>query len=212
MQITKERSRTCAVYWVYSSLYLRYSYIFLLLFTVLVVDRGREVPLTWNFRTHLSPSQIYHLLLYRSCINCMAITFTPFQCITKRTLVYLLFCMQMMSGSRSMVQHTRTTVLWPWRTLVKIILPCSAWLTSLLVADDLNLGLSQETGYSPIKLEFLVVAVTGTFIEPEVRWWYVWTVEEVERMGSTTVRYLPQWMLTRPSTLECTIQGLVRCK
>ena len=43
--------------------------------------------------------------------------------------------MQMMFSSHSMVQHTRTTVLWPWRTLVKMILPCSVWLTLLLVAE-----------------------------------------------------------------------------
>ena len=121
--------------------------------------------------------------------------------------------MQVMSGSHWMIRHTRTTVLWPWRTLVKtIILPCSAWLTSLLVADNLNLGLSQETGTSPIKLESPVETQSGTFIELEVRWWYVWTAEEVEWKGSTTVTYLIQRMLPRPYTLECTTQALVRNK
>ena len=62
------------------------------------------------------------------------------------------FCMQVMSGSHSIIQHTRTTVLWPWRTLLKGVIPCFAWLTSLLVADNLilvEIWLSQETGSSP---------------------------------------------------------------
>ena len=33
---------------------------------------------------------------------------------------------QVMSGSHSEVQHTRTTVMLPWRTLVKVMMLCSA--------------------------------------------------------------------------------------
>ena len=33
---------------------------------------------------------------------------------------------QVMSGSHSEVQHTKTTVSWSWRTLVKVMMPCSA--------------------------------------------------------------------------------------
>ena len=60
-----------------------------------------------------------------------------------------------------------------------------------------------------MELEFLVQVAGGISTEPEVRWWYVCTGEEVERKGSTTVRYLMQWRLSRPYTLECTQQALV---
>ena len=33
---------------------------------------------------------------------------------------------RVMSGSHSKVQHTKTTVSWPWRILVKVLMPCSA--------------------------------------------------------------------------------------
>ena len=47
---------------------------------------------------------------------------------------------QEMSGSHSEVQHTRTTVVWPWKRLVTMmILLCFAWLTKLLVAGLLLL-------------------------------------------------------------------------
>ena len=60
------------------------------------------------------------------------------------------------------------------------------------------------TGSFPMELEFPAM-VTST--EPEVRWWYVWTADRVERMESTAVRYLIQWMLPRLYTLECTQQA-----
>ena len=34
--------------------------------------------------------------------------------------------MQVMSGSHSEIQHTVTTVSWSWRTLVEVMMPCSA--------------------------------------------------------------------------------------
>ena len=48
---------------------------------------------------------------------------------TSVTLVFLSFLLQAMSGSHSTVQSTRTTVLLPWRTSVKVMMmmmPCSA--------------------------------------------------------------------------------------
>ena len=114
--------------------------------------------------------------------------------------------LQVMSGSHSMTQHTRTTVVWPWRTLEKgMTVPCSAWLGLLLVANSLNLG----SGFFQMKLKFPAMVPSLICTEPEVRWWYFWTAEEVERRGSTTVRYLIQWMLTRPYTLKCTQQAVV---
>ena len=115
----------------------------------------------------------------------------------------------MMYGSHSMVQHTRITALWPWRTLVKRKLLCTAWLTKLLVAN-LKMGCSLGIGSFPMELEFPALVISGISTEPEGRWWYVWTVEEVKRMGSTAVRYLMQWMLPRPYTLEFTQQAVVR--
>ena len=113
---------------------------------------------------------------------------------------------QVMSGSHSEIQHTRTSVSWPSRTLVKVAMPCSAWLTKLLVANLLP----QETGSSPMELEFPVQVTSWVSTEPEVRWWYIWTAEVVvERKGSTAVRYLIQWMLPSPYTLECTQQAEV---
>ena len=126
---------------------------------VLVVDKGREMPQPKTLEhITLSPLQMYHLLYcaYVASTVWQLIPFTAFQYIKKRRLVFF-FCIQVMSGSHSVVQYTRTTVLWPWRTLVKMILPCSVKLTSLLVVDNLKLvklGLSLETGSFPIKLEF----------------------------------------------------------
>ena len=57
-----------------------------------------------------------------------------------------------------------------------------------------------------MELKFLVQMWGGISTEPEVRWWYVCTAEEVEWKESTAVRYLT---LTRPYTLECTQQALV---
>ena len=87
-------------------------------------------------------------------------------------------------------------------------MPCSAELTKLLVVK--SLGVSQGTGSSPVELEFPVYQVwSGISTEPVVRWWLVCTTEEVEWKGSTTVRYLIQWVLLRPYTLEYTQQALV---
>ena len=108
-----------------------------------------------------------------------------------------------MSGSHSEVQHTRTTVVWPWRTLVNAILPCSAWLTQLIVATWL---IQVLTGFFLMELEYPALISGGISTEPEVRWQYSYIVEELEWRGSTTVRYLIHWMFSRPSTLECTQQ------
>ena len=75
--------------------------------------------------------------------------------------------------------------------------------------------LRRGTGISPTELEFPATKLTirhvrsGSSTEPEVRWWYAWTAEEVEWKESTAVRYLMQRMLPRPYTLECTQQALV---
>ena len=71
------------------------------------------------------------------------------------------------------------------------------------------MGLPKGTGTFLMELEFPAVVSSQIFTEPEVRWWYFWTANKVERMGSTTVRYLIQWMSTRKYTLECTLQALV---
>ena len=114
------------------------------------------------------------------------------------------------------VQTTRTTVLCPWRTLVKVLMPCSVWLTNLLVADLLILiplgYLLLGTGSSPMELGFPAVMCIGTCTEQEVTWCYLSRGGEVERRESTTVWYLMQWMLIRQYTLECTQQRLVSGK
>ena len=63
------------------------------------------------------------------------------------------------------------------------------------------------TGSFPMELEFPAVVTGGISTETEMKWWYVWTADKVERMESTAVRYLIQWMLYRPYTLECTQQA-----
>ena len=77
-----------------------------------------------------------------------------------------------MSGSHSMVQHTRTTVVWPWRTLVKeITIPFS-----VLVADHyimVQMSLPKGTGTFLMELEFSAMINSQISTEPEVRWWYV---------------------------------------
>ena len=73
---------------------------------------------------------------------------------------------------------------------MKVTMPCSAKLTKLLVATLLIPTLQGGNGSFLMELEFPALVTSGIFTEPEVRWWYVWNVEEVERMGSTTVRYL----------------------
>ena len=72
-----------------------------------------------------------------------------------------------------------------------------------------EIGSSYGTGSSPMELEFPVQVNSGISTEPEVIWWYVCTAEEVERKGSTAVRYLILLVLSRPYTLECTQQALV---
>ena len=56
------------------------------------------------------------------------------------------------------------------------------------------MGLPKGTGTFLMELEFPAVVSSQISTEPEVRWWYFWTANKVERMGSTTVRYLIQWM------------------
>ena len=48
---------------------------------------------------------------------------------------------QVMYGSYLEVQGTRTTVVWPWRTLVKEMMPWIAELIKVLVAEVLILGM-----------------------------------------------------------------------
>ena len=60
-----------------------------------------------------------------------------------------------------------------------------------------------------MELEFLVRVNSAISTEAEVRWYYICIAEEVEKKESTAVRYLIQWMLPRPYTLECTLQTLV---
>ena len=95
---------------------------------------------------------------------------------------------------------------------MKVMMPCSAKLTKLLVADHL-IVVPEGTGSSPMELEFLVQITSGISTETEVRWRCVLTAEEVEWKGSTVVRYLIFLVLSRPYTLECTLQTLVsgRC-
>ena len=120
-----------------------------------------------------------------------------------------------MFSSHSMVQNTETTVSWPWRTLMKMIMPCSVLQTQLLVVDKIirmKMGPSWGTGFLPIDLKFPEIPIVVDFVIStwmHIIWWYVWTTEEVEWKGSTCVRYLIQWTLPRPYTLECTQQALV---
>ena len=180
----------------------RLTFNFVTLITVLVAILGRqrgEWPRPKALERILALLQICHSQLCRSCISSMAINYLyNFPIHKNKDISVPPTQVQVMSGSHSMVQHTRTTASWPWRALV--ILLCSVKLTSLLVANILLLG----TGSSPIKLEFPATLHRGISTETELRWWYSCIVEEVERMGSTAVRYLIQWMLPRTYTLECT--------
>ena len=56
---------------------------------------------------------------------------------------------------------------------MKVVMPCSAGLTSLLVADllILGMGLPLETGFFPMQPEFLAKVASGISTEPEVKWW-----------------------------------------
>ena len=75
---------------------------------------------------------------------------------------------------------------------MKVAMLCFAKLTSLLVATLLIPSLQGGTGSFLMELELPALVPGGISTEPEVRWWYVCTVQEVERMGSTAVRYLIQ--------------------
>ena len=65
----------------------------------------------------------------------------------------------------------------------------------------IKMGLPKGTGTFLMELKLPAVVSRRISTEPEVRWWYVWITDEVERMGSTAVRYL---ILTRKYPLECT--------
>ena len=75
---------------------------------------------------------------------------------------------------------------------MKVMMPYSAELTTLIVADLLKWGMPQGTGISPMEVGFPVQEVSQVSSEAEVRWWYICSTEEVELKGSTTVRYLMQ--------------------
>ena len=75
---------------------------------------------------------------------------------------------------------------------MKVAMLCFAKLTSLLVATLLIPSLQGGTGSFLMELELPALVPGGISTETEVRWWYVCTVQEVERMGSTAVRYLIQ--------------------
>ena len=61
-----------------------------------------------------------------------------------------------------------------------------------------------------MELKSPVRVASGVSTETEGRCkWYVSIAEEVERMGSTAVRYLIHSMLPIPYTLDCTQQTLV---
>ena len=79
--------------------------------------------------------RIWYASISGSCISCV--------CYTSPTMPYkCIHFLQVMYGSHSEVQYTRTTVLCHWTRLAKeIILPCSAQLTSLVVAELLTLVL-----------------------------------------------------------------------
>ena len=64
-----------------------------------------------------------------------------FECINTVALGHLSSQVQVMCGSHSEMQHTRTTVVWPWRTLVKEMMPWIAELIKVLVAEVLILGI-----------------------------------------------------------------------
>ena len=79
----------------------------------------------------------------------------------------------------------------------------------MTVATTLIAATPEETGFFLMELKSPVRVASGVSTEPEVTCWYVSTAEEVERMGSTAVRYLIHSMLPRPYTLDCTQQTLV---
>ena len=98
--------------------------------------------------------------MYRTDLNTYSIV----------TFISLSFHVQVMSGSHSEVQHTRTTVVSPWRTLDKVMMPCSAELTSLLVAHVhiVGMDLPQGTGFFPMILKFSVLMSRRISTDPEV--------------------------------------------
>ena len=63
-----------------------------------------------------------------------------------------------------------------------------------------------------MELEFPVVILTGISAGLEVTWSYHCIAKEVEKKGSTAVRYQIQQLWNRPYTLECIHQNLVSVK
>ena len=109
----------------------------------------------------------------------------------------------------SEVQHTKITVSWTWRTLVKVMMPCGAEFLHMLVV-----GLTQETGCSPMELEFPHQAYSGNSIVYHTvttyfGMWFICTAEEVVWLESSAVKFLVQQILSKPYTLEYTQQTLV---
>ena len=104
--------------------------------------------------------------------------------------------------------------LYSWTILVNIMSHFSAWLTTDCAVDapSLHGRLSWVIGTTRMVLELRTVVTCGSSTETEVRVWYAWTGGEVEWMESIIVWYLMQQVLTRPYTLGCTQQTLVRNK
>ena len=111
---------------------------------------------------------------------------------------------QVISGFHSKVHHTKITVSWTWRTLVKVMMPCSAFPHLFVV------GLTQETGSSPMEVEFPHQGYSGnSTVRTYFGMCYICTAEEVVWLESTAVKYLVQQILSRPYTLVYTHQTLV---
>ena len=91
-----------------------------------------------------------------------------------------------------------------------MLLPCSATLTNLNVADLLMVIVPKETGSFPMDLEFLALVGSGSSTEQEVRWGYFCTGGEVEWKEFTAVKYLMSRISSREYTLECTQKALVK--
>ena len=112
---------------------------------------------------------------------------------------------QIISGFHSEVHHTKITVLWTWRTLVKVMMLCCAAFPHCFVV-----GLTQETGSSPMELESPHQAYSGnSTVRTCFRTWYICTAEEVVWLESTAVKYFVEQILSRTYTLVYTHQTLV---
>ena len=131
---------------------------------------------------------------------------------------------QEISTLDSEVQHTKITVSWSWRTLVKVmVVPCTAkYLLKLVVGSKETAGASspikldvvclpQEAGSSPMELEFPHQNYSGnsTVRTHSVIISFVCTAEEVEWLESTGVKYFVEQILPNPYTFEYTQQTLV---